>query len=177
VKPVAKLLRPLCLVLLAVVGLLAGAGCAHYRLGTGAKLPFASIYLAPVQNQADVPQAAAIFSARLRETFLRDGRVALAASPAEADAVFTVTLTEQTRATLTTRAADTGLARKLGLTINATATLTDRRTGRALFENRPLSAERQVFTDSGQLQAEYDAVPLLAEKLAEAAARAALNVW
>jgi hypothetical protein len=177
VKFFSKLLRPFRFFLLAIAVLLAGAGCAHYRLGTEAKLPFASIYLAPVQNQAGLPQAVAIFSARLREAFLRDGRVALAASPAEADAVLTVILTEQTRTTLTTRPADTGLARKLGLTIDATATLSDRRTGRALFENRPLRVERQVFTDSGQLQAEYDAVPLLAEKLAEAAARAALDVW
>ena len=74
-------------------------------------------------------------------------------------------------------ATDTGRARKLNLALEATATLTDRRTGRVLFEHRPLHADRQIFTDSGQLQAEYDAVPLLAEQLAQAASRATLDTW
>ncbi len=152
-------------------------GCAHYRLGTGATPPFATIYVAPVQNRADIPQAAALVGARLREAFLRDGRVALAASPAEADAVLTVTLGRYAREQLTARAADAGLARKLALVVDATATLTDRRTGRVLFGSRPLRAERQAFTDSGQLLAEADAIPLLADTLAEAALHAALDTW
>ena len=80
---------------------LAASGCAHYRLGTGTKIPFSSLYVAPVQNHAGLPQAAAIVSAQLRETFLRDGRLTLAASPEEADAVLTVTLASYGRETLT----------------------------------------------------------------------------
>ena len=72
---------------LALVVLASLPGCAHYHLGTGASPAFASLYLAPVQNPAGVPQAAATVSIQLREAFLRDGRVALATSPAEADAV------------------------------------------------------------------------------------------
>ncbi len=167
--------RPL--LALALVVLASLPGCAHYHLGTGASPAFASLYLAPVQNPAGVPQAAATVSIQLREAFLRDGRVALATSPAEADAVLTVTLSKYGRETLTALPTDAGLARKLGLTLDATATLTDRRTGRVLFENRPLHADRQAFTDSGQLLAEYDTVPLLAEQLAQAAAHAVLDTW
>jgi hypothetical protein len=167
----ARLLPLLCLLALA------GGGCAHYHLGTGASPAFASLYLAPVQNHAGVPQATAIVSAQLREAFLRDGRIALAASPELADAILTVTLASYGRETLTALARDTGLARKLGLTLEATATLTDQRTGQVMFERRPLHAVRQAFTDSGQLQAEADAVPLLAEQLAQAATRAVLDTW
>ncbi len=156
---------------------LAASGCAHYRLGTGTKIPFSSLYVAPVQNHAGLPQAAAIVSAQLRETFLRDGRLTLAASPEEADAVLTVTLASYGRETLTALARDTGLARKLGLTLEATATLTDQHTGHVLFERRPLHAVRQAFTDSGQLEAEADTVPLLAQQLAQAAARTVLDLW
>ncbi len=162
---------------LALAALVSLTGCGHYRLGTGSRPTFASIYIAPVQNKADAPQATAVVSARLREAFLRDGRVALTAAPEEADALLVVTLTRYGRETLTALAADTGRARKLNLALEATATLTDRRTGRTLFERRPLHADRQIFTDSGQLQAEYDAVPLLAEQLAQAASRATLDTW
>jgi outer membrane lipopolysaccharide assembly protein LptE/RlpB len=151
--------------------------CSHYHLGTGSKLTFATIYIAPVINGSDLPQAAALVTAQLREAFLRDGRVALVETPGEADAVLTVTLASYGRETLTAQATDTGLARKFGLTLKATATLRNRHTGQTLFEQRPLQAQRQLYTDSGQLLAEYDAVPLLAENLAQSALHAALDVW
>ena len=52
-------------------------------------------------------------------------------------------------------------ARKLVLTLNATATLTDRRTGRALFTDRPLRAERQALLAVFRTLAPADVVPFL----------------
>ncbi len=160
-----------------LAGLIALDGCAHYQLGSGTKPGFATLYIAPVQNRSDLPQAAAIVSAQLREAFLRDGRVGLVGSPAEADATLAVTLVSYSRETLTTQPGDAGLARKFGLTLNATATLHSQRSGQTLFAARPLQAERQIFTDSGQLLAETNAVPLLAETLATAALHATLDTW
>ncbi|MEI6862249.1 MAG: LPS assembly lipoprotein LptE [Verrucomicrobiota bacterium] len=168
----ARLLLPLLCSLVFAAG-----GCAHYHLGTGTAPAFTSLYLAPVQNRAGVSQATAIISTQLREAFLRDGRIALATSPAQADAVLTVTLISYGRETLTALARDTGLARKLGLTLEATASLTEQRTGRVLFAQRPLHAVRQAFTDSGQLESESDAMPLLAEQLGQAAAHSVLDRW
>lgn len=161
--------------LFAALGL--GAGCSHYQLGTGAKPGFGTLYVTPVENVAAVPQAAAFVTARLREAFLRDGRATLASSAASADAVFTLTLTGLEREIATVRPDDTGLARKVDLNLGASATLRDQRTGRAFFEARPLHARRQVFTDSGQLQAEYQTLPLLADSLADQAVKAVLDVW
>ena len=42
---------------------------------------------------------------------------------------------------------------------------------------RPLLAKRGVFTDSGLVPAEYQALPLLAEQLATEAAHAVLDTW
>ena len=75
------------------------------------------------------------------------------------------------------REGDTGLARKFNVTLGATCTLRDNRTGQALFENRSVSAVREVFTDSGQLQAEYQTLPLLADALATKVVHTALDVW
>jgi hypothetical protein len=37
--------------------------------------------------------------------------------------------------------------------------------------------QREAFTDSGQLQSEYQTLPLLAESLAAKVTHAALDVW
>ena len=153
------------------------AGCGHYQLGTGAKPDFRTVFVAPVANEAGIPQAAAVVSGRLREAFLKDGRVTLAASADTADVVLTLSLDHLHREVATVRPGDTGLARKVDLNLTATASLRDQRSGRMIFERRPLQVRRQIFTDSGQLQAEYQTLPLLADALAERTLRAVVDVW
>ena len=160
------------------------AACSHYQLGTGSKLTFKTLYIAPVENTAGIPQASALFSAHLRDAFIRDGRVAIVNSPAHADATLTLNLVNYTRNMTTARGDDAGLARKFDLGIYALCTLTDNRAAKPLFENRPVSATLQIFTtptpgstQSDQLQAEYNVMPLLADTLAESVAHAVLDVW
>jgi hypothetical protein len=160
------------------------AGCSHYQLGTEGKLAFTRLYIAPVENTAALPQAAAVFSTQLRDAFLRDSRVTLVNSSEEADATLTVSLSQLTRGVATARPDDTGLARKFEVTINATCTLRDNRTQAALFEKRPVTAMRQLFTtpspyatESDQLQAEYNLMPELARALADRIAHTVLDVW
>jgi hypothetical protein len=160
--------------LLAALGL--STSCAHYRLGAGAAPTFHSVYIAPVENKTALPQARALVSTQLRETFARDGRVTLANSSEAADAILSVTLSDFHRDTAAAREGDTGLARKFNLVLGATCTLRDR-SGKIVFENRTISATREAFTDSGQLEAEYQTLPLLAESLSGKIAHAALDVW
>ena len=157
--------------------LLLAAGCAHYQLGTGAAPSFHTLYVEPAANKTMLPQAQAIVSTRLRETFARDGRISLANSPAGAEATLSVTIVDYRREIAAVREGDTGLARKFNITLGVTCTLRDTRSGKTIFENRPVSAVREVFTDGGQLQAEYQVLPLLAEALAVKVARVALDVW
>jgi Lipopolysaccharide-assembly len=153
------------------------SGCSNYRLGTGAVPGFRTLHVEPVANQAALPQAQAIVSTQLREAFARDARVQLARSAAAADATLTVTIGGLHREIAAVREGDTGLARKFNVTLAATCTLRDTRSGRVIFENRPISAMREVFTDGGQLQSEYQTLPLLAEALAAKILHAALDVW
>ena len=169
---------------LALLALAALAACSHYQLGTGSKLAFRTLYIAPVENTAAIPQAGALFSTHLRDAFIRDGRVTIVNSPDQADASLTLNLVDYTRNMTTSRGDDAGLARKFDLGIYALCTLTDNRSRKPLFENRPVSATRQIFTtpapgatQSEQLQAEYNTMPLLAADLAESVAHAALDVW
>ncbi len=170
-------LRSVLPLLALVAGLIALTGCSHYQLGTGSSPSFRTLYIAPVGNTAGMPQAVAIVTTQLRETFARDGRVTLAASADEADTVLEIDLVSYQRGVLTSLPGDTGLARKFEIVLLANATLRDQRNDQPLFENRRLRVERQIFTDSGQLQAEYQIVPLLAETLAQNARSAVLDTW
>lgn len=162
-----------CLVF-AVIGL---AGCAHYHLGTGTAPQFSRLYIAPITSETLIPQAQALITTQLREAFLKDGRVSLAESPEAADAVLRITLTGYQREVAVSRPDDTKLARRFDVTLRAKATLTIGTGQKNAFTDRPLVANRGVFNDSGQQQSEYQALPLLAEKLAQEALHATLDTW
>ena len=166
---------PRFLVLLALAGLLL-AGCSHYQLGTGKPPAFRTLYVPPVENSTLLPQARAVVSSQLRSALLRDGRVSLTDSPEGADATLTVTLSEFGREVAAGRENDTGLARKFNLRLTARCTLR-LRDGTAVLDGRTLSVQREAFTDGGQGQAEYQAVPLLAEALAQRIVHATLDPW
>jgi hypothetical protein len=151
--------------------------CAHYRLGTGSALKFQTLFVAPVVNTAAIPQAQVLVTTQIREALLHDGRVTLVDSPGAADAVLQVTLTSYSRVVAVTRPDDTGLARRFDVSLHAEATLTDNRTRQPYFTRRPLVAQRGVFTDNGLVPSEYQALPLLAELLADETTHAVLDTW
>ena len=91
--------------------------------------------------------------------------------------LLTVVISDYRREIATVREGDTGLARKLNVTLGVTCTLRDNRTGKAIWEKRLINATREIFTDSGQLQSEYQALPLLAEALSARVLSAALDAW
>ena len=153
------------------------AGCSGYQLGTGARQKFSTLFVAPVASTTLIPQAQVLVTTQLREAFAKDGRVTLVDSPAEADAVLQVTLSGYDRAVAVARQDDTGLARRFDVSLRARATLTDNRTKQVYFAERPLLAKRGVFTDSGLVPAEYQALPLLAEQLATGTLHAVLDTW
>jgi len=157
--------------------LLCLAGCAHYQLGTEGKLSFATLYVAPAANKSSVAQAQAILTTQVRNAIANDGRVALARSPDDADATLEITIRDYRRTVASVQERDTGLARKFTLTLAVTCTLRDNRTQKVLFADRPISAERDAFVDGGQLQSEYQTLPLLAESLGDKIAHAVLDVW
>lgn len=160
--------------LLLLLGL---TGCSHYQLGTEGKLAFNTLYVEPVANKTLLPQAQTITSTQLREAFNLDARVTLVNSPADADATLSVTITDYRREVAAAREDDTGLARKFSLSLTASCNLHDNRQGKALFEKRLVTVRRDAFTDSGQLQSEYQDLPLLADDLAKKIAHAVLDVW
>ncbi|MBI5381729.1 MAG: hypothetical protein HZA31_07505 [Opitutae bacterium] len=162
------------LLALLAVGLL--PACSHYRLGTSGTLAFHSVYIVPVESDTQLPQVRALVGTQLRETFIRDGRVALANSATDAEATLEVRLKGYQRDASVARADDTGLARKFNVVLTAECTLRTR-AGKVLFEKRQVQVQRDAYTDSGQLQSEYQTLPLLADALAKQVAHVVLDVW
>ena len=153
------------------------AGCANYHLGNGTEPKFSRLYIAPITSEVNIPQATALVTTQLREAFIKDGRVALAESPADSDAVLRVTLTTYQRDVAVSLPNDTKLARRFDVSIHARATLTLGADQKSAFTDRPLVANRGVFKDNGQQQSEYQTLPLLAEILAQQALHATLDTW
>jgi hypothetical protein len=162
------------------------AACSNYQLGTAERPPFSSLYIEPVEVKVLLPEARALISAQVRSAFVKDGRVAIVDSPEAAEAVLKVVVTDYSRRMVATRESDIGLASKFALTMSATCTLRDTRTGRPLFENRLITTERDLYTDNGQpsspltgnqLQSEFNTLPLLAGSLADRITHAVLDVW
>lgn len=153
------------------------AACANYHLGTGAEPRFSTLHVSVVRNETLAPQVVALVTTQVREAFIKDGRVRLVDSADEADATLSLVLEDYHRDATVARADDTGLARRFDVTLQARATLHDRRAQRDIFTRQALKATRGVFTDSGQIPSEYHAAPLLAELLAERALHAVLDNW
>ena len=151
-------------------------GCSDYHLGTEGTLAFTTLYVEPVENETTVPQARALLSTQIREAFARDGRVALVNSAAEADAVLRVVVKEFRRDVSSLLEQDPGRARKFALVLGVDCTLR-LNNGDTLFSARRVEATRDAFTDGGQLQAEYQTLPLLADSLAQKITHTVLDVW
>lgn len=167
--------------LASVLGLLAAGlgltGCASYQLGTGTAPKFATLFVAPVKTEALVPQARAELTTRIREAFIRDGRVRLVNSAEAADAVLEIAVAGYKRDVAVTRADDTGLARRFDVTIQARATLRNNRGQEPWFTDRVLEAKRGAMTDDGLVPAESQLLPILGESLATEAVHSVLDTW
>jgi hypothetical protein len=152
------------------------SGCSAYQLGTPDELPFASIYVEPVDNKTFAPQAASALTSQIIRQFERDGR--LTPEPeSSADATLTVQLVDLTREIRVMREDDTGLARKIRLTLVADCSLTRNGTGEVYFSSRRVTSETDVFLDDGQNPGEFQATPVLTRDLAFNISHAVLDTW
>lgn len=179
------LLRATLFGLLTVLTLHLSSGCAHYRWGHGATLPFERIYVQPADNASFAPQAQALISTQVREALLRDGRVKLVGSETAADAVLQIQLKDYLRTANARSSTDTEVARNFNLQLVAEIDLYNRHTNRYLIQNRSIYESTQAYTGNpyqdtnmdGYARAEYQAMPRLTRGLARKISDAILSAW
>lgn len=163
------------LLLSALACLLWLSGCANYQLGDRVDLPFQTVYVEPVVNHSFAPQAEVILAKQVIEDLNRGGQVKTA--DAKADATLSIVLSDYQRGVTATRPQDTQQARAFSLTLTASITLTNNRTGEVYLEQREITASQQAFTDGGFIQSEYQAMPVLTRQLAEKISNQVLSAW
>jgi hypothetical protein len=131
--------------LTAIVTLGLLSGCANYKLGSSAEIPFKSIYIKPTTNHSFAPQAQAIVSAQIRETFIHDGRVKLVAAEEEADAVLYVDLTDYKSNAGALDSEDTVIANDFDITLTAEIALFEKAQKDYLFQKRSIEATTNAY--------------------------------
>ena len=160
-------------------------GCQSYQLGDPAELEFNTIYIKPATNESYAPQVQAVISAQIRELFIRDSRSVLVNDQQEADVILFVNLVNYDRDTAARQSNDTVLARSFDLELYAEVSLFDQNSGSYLFEDRLIRQKYSVYADNpyeqaqsqSLVQAEYQAIPSLAHRLARKIADEVLNPW
>ncbi len=152
------------------------SGCTRYQLGSHTDFPFKTIYIQPVSNKSFAPQSQAIISRLITREFERDGRLVIA-SKETSEVTLITNLLEINRTFDASTEDDTRFARKIVITLIADCTLIDTSTGQPYFSNRKVSATTDTYTDSGHIQAEYQAIPVLSQRLASNISHLVLDIW
>ena len=150
--------------------------CSHYRLGVPAEPDFGSVHIESVVNDSNAPQVQALLTRNLIAAFLRDGTVRVGSRDSAA-ATLRVVVSGYGRTRSATRSNDTVLARSYNLNLSAEITLLNNHSGQPYFENRPITAIETAYVDDGLPQAEYEAMPALAIRLADRIKDAVIGVW
>lgn len=151
------------------------SGCAHYHWGTGNKSPYHTIAFAPVVNHCYAPQMQSLVSDALFQSFAHGGGMAVESQQGNAEVVLHVTLTDFKKLMGATSKLDTGTARSLVMVLCARAELVDP-------SGKPVSAgdfevRQEFYADSGMERAEAEALPQLAQLMAEKIHRAVVSNW
>ena len=141
--------------------------CSHYRWGTPVQYtPFQSVYVKPVANKADVPQAQALLSNQLISS-LQQESLKTYSCEAQADATLEVVLVDYTL-----------LAKSFEVTLAAEVTLINNNSNCSLIiDNRRVEASITALTDEGLQAIEYQDMPTLTRKLSKRIKDLVISAW
>jgi hypothetical protein len=152
--------------LLVLFGVLAGTGCAGYRLGptnpdmTGGK----TVQVQYFQNQTIEPRLVEAVNQNLRQCLQQDGSLKLD-THGDADIVVSGTLLEFERRPMSFQPKDVITVTDYEVRLKARVKAVERSTGRVLFE-RVVTGRTTESVGTDLASAERQSVPLLAQDLA-----------
>jgi len=154
-------------------------GCATYQLGApGGSASYKTIYVKPVRNDSTFPMLKATLTASLRKSIQESGFLSNAAED-EADTILDTRVVSVKRDIAAVSSIDVGRGRKYELEFETLCTLYFREDGqmKPLFTNRRVIAKQDIFADSGQVNAEHQAGPEIARKIARRISESVLDTW
>lgn len=153
------------------------SGCASYQLGQPRTAAYQAIYVAPARNQSALPQLEAPVNAAVRQALGRSEAFTLA-NEGDADAKLEIRLIEAKREMAAVLSEDVGRARKVQLVVEVAVDLKNAsQPGSFYIRDRRFVITQDVFTDSGQVSAEYQAGPELADQIATRVTELLADTW
>ena len=164
--------RPATAALIGFLALLLG-GCAAYDWGRPPSLNARSVFIAPVNNETELPQVAALLNAALRDAFLEHGGYTLAPNRQRADAVLEVTLRDLDRAPRARLPTDTVRAASYDLSVTADVAVRSR----SQADRFRVAADTVAYLNPSLPDAEYQGLPRLAQDLAQRIRDNAVYRW
>ena len=165
------------IVLSTALGLL--GSCATYQLGApGGSNSYRTIYVKPVRNDSTFPMLKATLTASLRKSIQESGFLSNA-DESEADTILETRVVSVKRDIAAVSSIDVGRGRKYELEFETLCTLYQIEDGQMtpLFANRRVIAKQDIFADSGQVNAEHQAGPEIARKIARRISESILDTW
>lgn len=143
------------------------AGCMHYETGSSSQIPFSTIYIEPIKNDALVHHVRATFGAQVREKIAEHPGITLVNSPESADVCLKIKIKDFDQSIATTMSDDTSHAKSFSLEMVAECSLYDNRTQKYLFHGCIVSAAINSRADENYLWNKTKMMPQLSEKLAD----------
>lgn len=152
-------------------------GCASYQTGSPDALPYSSVSVSPPRNLSSLPQMEGPLNAAVRQAILQSGSLTLA-NESNADAILEITVIDVRREIAAVTSSDVGRGRKFELVANVDFSL--KKPGDAglfFIEKQPFSIKRDIYSDSGLVDSEYQAVPEISRQIAERLAELLVDRW
>ena len=164
---------------MALVMVLALSGCAGYRVGdvSGRNLQgVRSVYVPTAKNTSLEPEIQMIVTNAIIRRFNNDGTLTVNQTE-NADSQLDVTITNVTETPLRSSNTDIYVTAEYQMTIYATATYTNRRIGKKIFENIQVIGITSFFSQANIQEGERQAIPLAAQDLANNAVKLVTEGW
>lgn len=154
-------------------------GCASYQMGQpGDSDSYRSVYVKPVRNDSTYPMLKASLTASIRKSIADTGYLEVATS-SSADTVLETRVLSVNREIAAVSSIDVGRGRKYELEFETLCSLYQKVGGQLepVFVNRRILVKQDIFADSGQVNAEHQAGPEIARKIAQRVTESIVDTW
>lgn len=162
------------------IALLAGTllggtlGCG-YRLGGRGQIPFSTIELSPIVNEADLPQAQAQLARDVADILNREPGLSVVIDRGAAE--LSIVISDYSRSITTKSARDSVLAGTQRVTMQLKCSLRDNRTGKYYFRNRIVTATTEVYMGTSPGLGETQSFPVISREAARRVRDLVSSVW
>lgn len=155
--------------------LLAGTASCGYKLGSRGKMPFSTVEIAPIVNDADLPQAQAQLARDIADILNREPKLRVVIDRGAAE--LSIRISDYSRSITAKSARDSVLASTQRLTLELSCTLRDKRSGKIYFRDRKITASTEVYTGTSPGLGEPQSFPVLSREAARKVRDLITSVW